>query len=322
MAEGERVFVSSTCYDLIDIRAEVEAQLRELGLQPILSDRPSSEFALSGYRDSIEACFANVRASDSVVVILSQRYGPRLGRTGYPDISATHLEYREAKKANKPIFLYVRDRLEADYSLWKQNEKSSDLRFSWVREKRDHGLFELMEEHRKLLRARKHSNWVWTFRDSVELKDRISRDLASQSGRATLKKLLASGKLPLMGIETSELDFTDENVKASLIITNVGSSPAIDPILTFYSDDCVESLPLLRPSEKTTIQVGVKLDQEDAMKQWLTAYLEVMYGTLEGHLVADEFEFGCQRGDKTATIIYTTKRYFHSSAFSIQGREE
>ena len=39
-----RVFVSSTCYDLLDLRAEVEAHLQEMGLTPLLSDRPSSDF--------------------------------------------------------------------------------------------------------------------------------------------------------------------------------------------------------------------------------------------------------------------------------------
>ena len=83
-----------------------------------------------------------------VVVVLSQRYGPRLGAAGYPDISATHLEYREAKTKRKPIYFYVRDRLEADYVIWRNNKPKASLRLPWVKDKRDYGLFELMEEHR------------------------------------------------------------------------------------------------------------------------------------------------------------------------------
>jgi hypothetical protein len=48
MSEWPGVFISSTCYDLIDLRAELEAMLRDLGLHPVLSDRPTSEFDTSG----------------------------------------------------------------------------------------------------------------------------------------------------------------------------------------------------------------------------------------------------------------------------------
>ena len=53
---GAGVFISSTCYDLIDLRAELEAWIRDLGLSPVMSDRPTSEFEVSGYRDSIATC--------------------------------------------------------------------------------------------------------------------------------------------------------------------------------------------------------------------------------------------------------------------------
>ena len=40
----------------------------------------------------------NLRQCDAVIVILCQRYGPSLESAGFPDLSATHLEYSEAKK--------------------------------------------------------------------------------------------------------------------------------------------------------------------------------------------------------------------------------
>jgi hypothetical protein len=33
-----RVFVCSTCFDLIDLRAELEHFFREAGMEPVLSD--------------------------------------------------------------------------------------------------------------------------------------------------------------------------------------------------------------------------------------------------------------------------------------------
>ena len=110
-----RVFISSTCYDLIDLRAELEVFFREAAVTPILSDRPSSEFETAPNQSSIEACLSNVRNCDVFLIILSNRYGRHLQQAGYDGISATHLEYCEAVKSGKPIRMYVRDRLDGEY---------------------------------------------------------------------------------------------------------------------------------------------------------------------------------------------------------------
>jgi hypothetical protein len=138
-----RVFVSSTCYDLIDLRAEVEVHLRDLGLRPVLSDRPSSDFSEFALQNSIAACLANVASAELFVCVLSQRYGPSLQAAGFEDLSATHAELREAHQLGKPIYMYVRDRFLADYQIWKKN---ADASLSWVKERKDHRLFELFGE--------------------------------------------------------------------------------------------------------------------------------------------------------------------------------
>ena len=70
-----RVFISSTCYDLIDLRAELEAFFRSAGIEPIMSDSLDSEFQVLQRQNSIETCLANVREADVFVIILSSRYG-------------------------------------------------------------------------------------------------------------------------------------------------------------------------------------------------------------------------------------------------------
>src|SRR5262249_50151902 len=103
-----RVFVSSTCHDLIDLRAVLETELREMGASPVFSDSKTSDFEVSGIPDqnSIETCLVNVRNSDIAVFVLAQRYGPPLPAP-FGGISATHLEWREAVKEKKSRYFYV-----------------------------------------------------------------------------------------------------------------------------------------------------------------------------------------------------------------------
>ncbi len=74
-----KVFISSTCYDLIDVRCELDDFLKSLGLLPVLSDSYLSDFEVQYDKNSIETCLVNVRSADIVIVILDKRYGPRLG---------------------------------------------------------------------------------------------------------------------------------------------------------------------------------------------------------------------------------------------------
>ncbi len=74
MITGDKIFVCSPCFDLFDLRAELGQLLRDLGLQPVMSDQAESSFEVLPDRNSIETCLVNVRNSDAVVVILSQRY--------------------------------------------------------------------------------------------------------------------------------------------------------------------------------------------------------------------------------------------------------
>jgi AraC-like DNA-binding protein len=61
-----RVFVSSTVYDLLDIRSEIAELLRSLNIQPVLSDDKLSDFEPKFDANSIEACLVNVASSDEV----------------------------------------------------------------------------------------------------------------------------------------------------------------------------------------------------------------------------------------------------------------
>jgi hypothetical protein len=167
-----RVFVSSTVYDLVDARAELEQLLAELGVSPVMSDDKLSDFNLPCDANSIETCLLNVESSDAVIVVLDQRYGPALGSYGFDDVSATHLEYRHAKFHAKPIYFYVRDRLEADYNIRQKNKDADDVKFSWVSPK-EHGLFEFLKEHRALIADSHENNWFSIFTNVVDLKASI-----------------------------------------------------------------------------------------------------------------------------------------------------
>jgi hypothetical protein len=205
-----KVFISSTCYDLIDVRAEIKALLEDMGFEAQLSDDDlDSAFEVSGDIDktSIQECLDNVNTCDCFLLVLSQRYGPPLGKVGYDDVSATHLEYQEfirrKERGDKvKLFVYVRDRLFQDFSTWRANRKQV-IKHPWVPEKDSERLFGFLDEVSKL---NAHdgkdgtNNWFTRFRDSTTLKDVIRRHLNVLSPRALLARLVRDRRMALVGV--------------------------------------------------------------------------------------------------------------------------
>jgi hypothetical protein len=305
-----KVFVSSTCFDLLDLRAELEAHLREMGLVPILSDRASSDFEVQPAADSIETCLANVRASDVFICILSQRYGTPLGRAGFKDVSATHLEWEEAKAQGKPIYLYVRDRTEGEFGVWKKNGAKIDVR--WVQDRR---LFEFLDEHRKLVAGTPSSNWFWTYRDSVDLKARVSADLRGFSSKALLLKWLETGRVPVLrGYSNQRQGAGPGRNTFTVSFAARGTVPALGARVSFTNGQAWEPLGDVVPGHDVTKRVEYTLPDE------ATPFIRdvlIEYRTDFGAVIEDTFRAEIPREGADLNFELVRKRLVKGLGFEL-----
>lgn len=305
-----RVFVSSTCYDLLDLRCEIEAHLRELGLDPLLSDRPSSEFAVLPKANSIEACLANVRDSDVFVCILSQRYGRSLAKAGYADVSATHLEWIEAQNHGKPIYMYVRDRTEGDYGVWKKNP-GVKLTTPWVQ---DLTLLNFLDEHRKLVAASPTTNWIWTFRDSVELKARLSQDLRSFSGRAMLRRWLEAGRLPALRLYAKKRHGSGVGInKIDIGIAVRSSLPAVS-VQVAFSSGAFRHVPDILPGVDAVVSAEYQIPHAPTPFE---AEVTLTYDTSFGATIEDKFRVSIPLQGADVAFALASKRLVSERTFQI-----
>lgn len=286
-----RVFVSSTVYDLIDVRSEIEEHLRSLGLTPVLSDSPTSAFDASSQTNSIETCLVQLRSCDKVIVILSNRYGPVLGRAGFQNISATHLEYREAIECKKPLVFYVRDRLEADYRHWRglDKEQRPSAEFQWVSRSQDFPLFDFLHEHQTLQNQNDKSNWFSAFRDIRELKQLVSRDFRAEAFRGQLDRILSEGRLPASQLYLETTRGNRERLHLTVFLTNAGNQAMCNVRVdgrsaskTLFADNTA----WLAPNASWQSEVSTFSDlKRDELKS-----ITVTYELPVGHRGRDHFE--------------------------------
>ena len=324
---GTSVFLSSTCWDLVDLRAELFQELRQMGLDPVMSDIAISGFHVERDRNAVETCLANVRVCDVYAIVLSGRYGESLEKIGYPDLSTTHLEYREAREHGKPIYMYVRDRLEADYAIWKRNPQEG-LKLGWVSQG-DFGILQLLDEHRELVQSASNTNWVATFKDSVELKKLLRRDFQAISGEAIVRQLIEEGRMAFVmaTVKNWHLNAPTKELLIGLEIENAGTAPALDTYVTldYPGHEDTHTIRSLLPGATATVSFDVRLTDEDWERKWTEElYVSCMYTCPEGHLIEDQHELSFGWSDsprKTGFARFSGKQYIRSGALRVSVRD-
>lgn len=297
---SKRIFISSTCYDLIDLRAELKEFILQKGMTPVMSDHSETDFETFQDKNSIETCLINLRTCDVVIVILSQRYGPSLKNCGFEDYSATHLEYQEAVKANIKTIVFARDRLEADFNFYEKSQSLKDL--GWIKEK-DLRIFEIIRNHKPLANDDRN-NWYWTFKNSLDLKERLKVDLKTEIDSSRLNELIQSGQCPLLGVTSfGHLIPNSQNCYLTVRVENLGAQVAIEPaIILFKARDykqvldegmiqsptnySLKTIKSLKPGEIGENYFEFLFTNEERQNK-TTAVVEVLYRTIYGDLISD-----------------------------------
>lgn len=86
-----RVFVSSTYFDLKNVRADIERFIRDKGFEPVLNERGNIPYGSEKKLE--EYCYKEIELSDIVVSIIGGRFGSSSQHDGY---SISQMEFKTA----------------------------------------------------------------------------------------------------------------------------------------------------------------------------------------------------------------------------------
>ena len=158
------VFVSSTCYDLKQVREDIKDFFENnYGFETMLSEFNS--FPIEPCEGTFENCLNNVdQYADIFVLIIGSRYGyvTEKGK------SITNLEYLHAKAKGIPIFVFVSKEVYNTLPLWRTNK---DGDFSSVVD--DVKIFEFVAEIYDSLHQ-----WVYTFESARDISMTMKNQLS------------------------------------------------------------------------------------------------------------------------------------------------
>jgi len=110
------MFVSSTCYDLSQVRADLRDFLVSVGIEPIMSEFDT--FPIDPAKDAVTNCIDIVKArADIFLMIVGGRYGSITGAGK----SITNLEFLEAQAKRVPKYVFVKRNVLDLLPIWRAN---------------------------------------------------------------------------------------------------------------------------------------------------------------------------------------------------------
>ena len=179
--KAKRIFLSSTCLDLEDLRSGLKESLEEMGYQVWASEFP--DFPVDSNLHSHDNCLRNVERADQYVLIVSDRYGALYDGAAYPKcplkdapkrrISITWYEYLRALELRKPIRILVRERI------WDQRTAFQSARKAGAAQDLPAELFDFLE----FVCGQPRANWINHFRDFPEAKRILAEGLRQEQAQ-------------------------------------------------------------------------------------------------------------------------------------------
>lgn len=167
------IFVSSTCYDLSQIRDDLKRCIIELGHNPILSEL--KDFPVDPMKSNSENCINAINnEADIFVLIIGDRYGSVL-ETGK---SITNTEFIAALSKGIPIYTFSLKKMTAILPLWESNPNAD---YSKIVD--SNKVFEFLSDVRK-----KRGLWNFEFERAQDITEILKAQLSNLFHEALIVK--------------------------------------------------------------------------------------------------------------------------------------
>lgn len=171
-----RIFLSSTCYDLNEVRDSLYTFIDSIGYIPVFSDK--NDVFYHPDLHSHESCIKEIENCQIFVLIIGGRFG---GNYVYDtNRSIVNAEYLTAKKLNIPIFTFIKREVNEDHRVFIRNKREKPEIFDKIEypaiERQDTVLkiFDFIDE----VRRSDINNAYFTFEFSRDIRDILKKQFA------------------------------------------------------------------------------------------------------------------------------------------------
>ncbi|PAM93425.1 hypothetical protein B4N84_17935 [Flavobacterium sp. IR1] len=136
-----RIFLSSTFFDLKQIRTDLDLFIETLGYETVRNEEGDISY---GKEDALEEyCYKEIKSVDIVVSIIGSRFGSESKRGGS---SVSQIELKTALKENKQVYIFIEKNVLSEYETYLIN-KENNIKYKYVDDTR---IYQFIEEIKNL----------------------------------------------------------------------------------------------------------------------------------------------------------------------------
>jgi hypothetical protein len=133
-----KVFISSTFYDMKQVRSSLELFIRDLGYDPVLHERGAVPY---GSKEKLEEyCYGEIHQAEILVSIIGGRYGSQSEHKPY---SISQQELKTALELGIQVFIFVESAVLSEYQTYLKNKDVAGVVFNYVDDPR---IYRFLEE--------------------------------------------------------------------------------------------------------------------------------------------------------------------------------
>ena len=128
-----RVFISSTYYDLKEVRNNIGNFVMNLGYEPIMHERAS--VAYTQEKPLEDDCYHELASCDIVVCVIGSKFG---SQSSSNDLSITMNEIEGAIKLRKKVYIFIARDMYIENRTYEQNKGSGSFKSAYTDDLRVH----------------------------------------------------------------------------------------------------------------------------------------------------------------------------------------
>ena len=280
-----RIFISSTFYDLRQVRSDIERSILELGYEPVRHETGAIPYLKDEPLES--GAYREIDLSDVIVFIMGGRSGSQSEE--YPGYSISQAELKRALGKGIQVFIFVESDVLNEYKTYKLNKNSEEIKYSSVD---DVTVFPFLEE----LYSLPVNNPITPFEVANDISSFLKQQFAGLFHRF-LQEQKRQQEVNVLEEMHSVAKTLNELVRF-LTVERKNSDAAIKSILL------ADHPAFRRLAELTKTPYRVFFTTRKEMGAWLEAR---KWGQLSDDQLSpgnvDEWEI--HRGDKTTYLIFT-----------------
>jgi hypothetical protein len=161
-----RVFISSTFFDLQQVRADLERFIREQGYEPVLNEHGNIPYGKDTKLE--DYCYKEINNVDILIAIIGGRFG-NSSKSSADSISQTEL--KTAYDLNKQVYIFIDKGVYSEYRFYQSNKDNENINYTYADNIKIHEFIEFVE-------ALPNNNTIHPFETSMDISNFLKEQWA------------------------------------------------------------------------------------------------------------------------------------------------